>query len=153
MAAPAPRVSAVVGCVDDLGRVLVVKQIAGPFASEWLLPGGGVGRDEPLEDAARRELLEETGYRARELRAEAVYDVRSLPAGRFHFLVHLFRAGPLEGTPRAEAGSEMRWITPAKTELHPNLAVSLVDLGLLEREPEALRRDLANVGLQMRRLR
>ena len=148
-----PGISAVVACVDDLGRVLLVKQASGPFAGEWLLPGGTVERDEPVEAAARRELFEETGYRARELRAESVYDVRSLPPGRFHFLVHLFRAGALEGTPRPETGGEVRWAQPGEIDPHPNLAVTLADLGLIERDPEMLRRDLARAGLSMRRIR
>jgi 8-oxo-dGTP diphosphatase len=147
-----PRVSAIVACVDDAGRVLLVRQTSGPFADEWVLPGGGVERDERLEDAARRELLEETGYSVREMRAEAVYDVRSLPPGRFHFIVHLFRAGPLEGTPRAEAGGELRWSAPREIEPHPNLAVTLADLGLIQRDRAALARDLAKAGLQMRRV-
>ena len=145
--------SAVVACVDDMGRVLIVRQASGPFAGEWLLPGGGVERDESFEAAARRELLEETGYSAREMRAEAVYDVRSLPPGRVHIRVHLFRAGPLAGTPRPEAGGEMRWAAPADIDAHPNLAFTLADLGLIQRDPELLRRDLATVGIEMRRVR
>jgi len=151
-AADGPAVSAVVACVDDAGRVLLVKQTAGPFAGEWLLPGGNVERDERLEDAARRELVEETGYCARDMRAEAVYEVQSVPSGRFHYLVHLFRAGPVEGTPRPETGSELRWAAPGEIDLHPNLAVALADLGLIQRDPEALRRDLAMAGLEMRRV-
>jgi len=147
-----PRVSAIVACVDDTGRVLLVKQSAGPFVGEWLLPGGIVERDERLEDAARRELLEETGYRAQELRAAASYEVRSQPPGRFHFIVQLFRAGRVEGTPRPETGSDLRWATPAEIDPHPNLAVALADLGLIQRDPEALRRDLAKAGLDMRRV-
>ena len=151
--ADGPGISAVVACVDDVGRVLLVRQGSGPFAGEWLLPGGSVERDEPVEAAARRELHEETGYRARELRAESVYDVRSLPPGRFHFLVHLFRARALEGTPRPEPGGEVRWAAPAEIDPHPNLAVTLAELGLIERDPDVLSRDLARAGLQMRRVR
>ena len=150
--AEGPRVSAIVACVDDAGRVLIVKQTAGPFAGAWLLPGGNVERNEGLEDAARRELHEETGYRAADLLPIAVYEVRSTPAGRFDFLVHLFRGGPVSGTPQAETGSELRWVAPGDIDAHPNLAVALADLGLIERDRAALARDLAAIGVEMRRV-
>jgi len=150
--AEGPGVSAVVACVDDAGRVLIVKQTSGPFAGAWLLPGGNVERNERLEDAARRELFEETGYRAADLRPVAVYEVRSSPAGRFHFLVHLFRAGPLDGAPQAEAGGELRWAAPRDIDPHPNLAVVLVDLGLIERDRAGIVRNLAAIGIEMRRV-
>jgi 8-oxo-dGTP diphosphatase len=151
--ADAAGVSAIVACLDDAGRVLIVKQTAGPFAGAWLLPGGTVEPNERLEDAARRELFEETGYRAGDLRPVALYEVRSAPAGGFHFLVHLFRADAVEGTPRAEAGSELRWAAPREIDPHPNLAVVLADLGLIQRDRGAIARDLANAGLEMRRVR
>jgi 8-oxo-dGTP diphosphatase len=147
-----PRVSAIVACVDEVGRVLIVKQTAGPFAGAWLLPGGNVDRDERLEDAARRELLEETGYRADSVRPVATYEVRSAPAGRFHFRVHLFRGAGLDGTPRAEAGSEVRWSEPREIDPHPSLAMALADLGLIERDRAALARELAAIGIEMRRV-
>lgn len=146
------RVSAVVACVDDEGRVLLVKQTAGPFAGAWLLPGGNVERDESVEDAARRELFEETGYRAAVLRPVARYEVRSAPPGRFHFLVHMFSASEVDGAPGAEQGSEVRWAAPRQIDLHPNLAVALVDLGLVERDRAALGVDLARIGVEMRRV-
>lgn len=147
-----PRHSAVVACLDDAGRVLLVKQTAGPFAGAWLLPGGNVERDESVEVAARRELLEETGYGAAELTPVARYDVQSAPPGRFHFLVHLFRGGKVDGTPRPETGSALRWVAPLEIDPHPNLAIALADLGLIERDPAALALDLARIGIQMRRL-
>jgi len=145
-------VSAVVACVDDAGRILVVKQTAGPFAGAWLLPGGNVERDELLEDAARRELFEETGYRAKDLRPVAIYEVQSTPLGTFHFVVHVFRAGAVDGTPLSEEGSEVRWAAPSEIEPHPNLAMTLADLGLIERDRAALVRDLAAIGTEMRRV-
>ena len=147
-----PRVAAVVACVDDAGRVLIVKQTAGPFKGSWLLPGGNVEQNERLEDAARREFVEETGYRVAELRPVALYEVRSVPAGGYHFLVLLFRGGEVDGTPRPEPGGELRWADPRELDAHPNLAVALVDLGLIERERAALLRDLAKIGLEMRRV-
>jgi 8-oxo-dGTP diphosphatase len=147
-----PRVSAIVACVDATGRVLIVKQTAGPFAGAWLLPGGSVDANERVEDAARRELLEETGYRAHDLRPIAQYEVRSVPEGRFHFRVHLFRGSTVEGTPQAEEGSELRWAAPSEIDPHPTLAVALAVLGLIPRDAVTLRRDLASAAIAMRRL-
>src|SRR6476646_8960366 len=43
------------------GEVLLVKRGRAPFAGLWSFPGGGVELGERLEEAARREVREETG--------------------------------------------------------------------------------------------
>jgi len=148
----APRRTAIVGCVDAKGRILIVKQLAGPFAGAWLLPGGSVEPDERLEDAARRELFEETGYRVDDLTRVAQYEVRSVPAGRFHFLVQLFRGGGVTGTPKPERGGEVRWATPSAVDPNPNLALALLDLGFIERDRAEILRELDESGVEMRRV-
>ena len=49
---------------DDEFQVLLVERAGEPFQGELAFPGGFVRIDEDLEDAARRELLEETSVEA-----------------------------------------------------------------------------------------
>jgi ADP-ribose pyrophosphatase len=57
--------SVAVVAVTEGGQVVLVRQFrAGPARVLLELPGGNVDGDEPVEDAAVRELLQETGYKA-----------------------------------------------------------------------------------------
>ena len=64
-------------------KVLLVKRKIMPFKDMWAIPGGFVRINENLEDAAKRELKEETGVEADYL--EQLYtfgDVKRDPRGR-----------------------------------------------------------------------
>ncbi len=63
-ARPALTVDCVVfGLDEDELQVLLIRRGLEPFVGSWALPGGFIHLDESLEDAARRELEEETGLR------------------------------------------------------------------------------------------
>ena len=83
-----PRPAVTVDCVvfgfdeGDL-KVLLVRRDVEPFRGKWALPGGFVHIDESVEEAARRELREETGMER--LYLEQLYtfgDVNRDPRGR-----------------------------------------------------------------------
>ena len=76
--------------------VLLAKQKFKPFKDRWVIPGGLVGNDESLADAAKRELREETGVSLKEL--EQLYtfgdNVTRDPRGRVISVGYLGTANP-----------------------------------------------------------
>ncbi|HEX4743330.1 MAG TPA: NUDIX hydrolase [Candidatus Limnocylindria bacterium] len=145
-----PSVGAIVVTQRE-GRVLVVMQASGPFAGHWLLPGGAVERDETVGGGARRELLEETGLALEDPRLVAVYEVMSEPRGAFDIVLFMYEGTAL-GDPKAEAGSQVRWLDPNEAGLHPAMRRQLFDARLREDDPLAMAADLLALGARMFRL-
>ncbi|MBW2988766.1 NUDIX hydrolase [Candidatus Woesearchaeota archaeon] len=54
--------------IEKGGDVLLVKRGTGPFEGMWCLPGGHIDFSEKAEDAARREVKEETGLAIKNLK-------------------------------------------------------------------------------------
>jgi 8-oxo-dGTP diphosphatase len=71
---PAVTVDCVVFALDEQDlKVLLIQRDLPPFRGQWALPGGFVRMDESLEQAARRELREETGVALPDLYLEQLY--------------------------------------------------------------------------------
>jgi 8-oxo-dGTP diphosphatase len=64
-----------VDCVvlDPANRILLIRRGNEPFRGQYALPGGFVDVGETVEDACRRELMEETGVKAGKLALVGVF--------------------------------------------------------------------------------
>jgi 8-oxo-dGTP diphosphatase len=68
-----PALTADCVVVDARNRVLLVRRKYPPFKGRYALPGGFVEVGETVEDACRRELMEETGVKAGKLQLLGIY--------------------------------------------------------------------------------
>lgn len=95
---------------DAKGRVLLVRRKYPPFKGRYALPGGFVEIGETVEQACRRELLEETGVTAGKLHLVGVYsDPKRDP--RAHTCSAVFLAKVARGEPRAgDDAAAAEWV-------------------------------------------
>jgi ADP-ribose pyrophosphatase len=104
--------SAVMMAVDEKKRILLVRQYRLPAARYlWELPAGKVDAGETPLRAARRELIEETGYRARKwLKLTSFFPSPGFVAERMTvYLATGLTAGI--ATPMDDERIESRWFT------------------------------------------
>ncbi len=127
-----PRVGVGAIVIKD-GRVLLVKRGIEPSKSLWAIPGGSVELGETLQEAAEREIMEETGLVIRAGKPIYTFDfIERDNAGRirFHFAIVDVIADYVSGTPNAaDDALEARWISPEELR---KLSVSQNTLNILE---------------------
>ncbi|MBE0487782.1 MAG: NUDIX hydrolase [Halomonas sp.] len=101
---PSLPVAAVSCAVEREGRLLMVRRRNPPNAGRLSLPGGKVEPGESLAAAAARELLEETGVRARASRPLTAFDIIEHDDDgrlRFHYVVVVMQMSWDAGEPTA----------------------------------------------------
>ncbi|HEB59451.1 MAG TPA: NUDIX domain-containing protein [Gammaproteobacteria bacterium] len=123
-------VAGVGALVFDQQRVLLIRRAHAPFAGEWALPGGRIRPGETLQEAAARELREETGLHVQVLAPVWAFDV----IGADHHYVVIDLAAVLLGGElhSGDDAAEARWFTA--DELN-QVTVNTFTRQLLDRYP------------------
>jgi len=91
---------------DDDAEILLIKRMNEPFAGKWAFPGGFMDMDETLEEAAQRELQEETGVSGLALRQ--LHAFSALDRDPRHRTVSVVFYGFADEKPSIQAGSDAR---------------------------------------------
>ncbi len=111
MKQPKLTVDAVV--FDGAGRLLLIKRKSPPFQGCYALPGGFVEYGETVEEAAHRELKEETGVTAKTQHLVGIYSQADRdPRGHVvsvAFLMKTRTATPMAGDDAAAAAFVADW--------------------------------------------
>lgn len=103
-------------------QVLLVKRGHAPSKGFFAFPGGRVEAGESLENAARRELLEETGLKAGDLRRVDMIDTEREP-GQTAFRLHVFAGSYIDGEAiAADDADEAGWYSLEQMVRLPVLA-------------------------------
>lgn len=96
--------------VEPKGRLLLIRRRNPPFQGQLALPGGFVDVGETVEDACRRELLEETGVKAGRITLVGVYShPKRDPRGHSVAVAYVTRVR----STKAEAGDDaaaVEWV-------------------------------------------
>ncbi|MFG6519484.1 NUDIX hydrolase [Sulfitobacter sp. 1A13496] len=128
---PLPRtrpVVATIAAVFKQGHVLLVRRANPPDAGRWGFPGGKVDLGESLEEAAVRELAEETGIQAtaeQVFTAVDAFDHDESGALRYHYVLVAVLCSWVSGKPLAgDDALEARWF-PIEKLGAADLALSL----------------------------
>jgi 8-oxo-dGTP diphosphatase len=129
--------------------VTFIRQERGPYAGWWLLPGGKVEFGEPVEQAARREAVEESGCEIRELVLTGAYEI--IGPGH-HFVMWAYRSKQVGLVPEGFSGHHVSGVRQERwdgLEPHPTDMPILNDAGVAAYPRELIAGHLAAEQITM----
>ena len=130
---PNQPVAAVGAVVFRDNRVLLVRRGQPPSQDLWAIPGGRVEIGETLQEAAEREILEETGITIKALDPVYTFDYIERDGSartRYHYVIVDLMADYVGGEPRpGDDAAEARWVSSKEMG---DLMVSSKTVGLLK---------------------
>lgn len=113
---------------NNVGKVLLVKKKdgVGPYAGMYLTPGGGVKTGEPAGVAVQRELYEETGVKAKNIRRVLFDDdvTENWKGEKKHFIMLLYTGEYVSGDLKPTEGDDddlevIKWFAPEELSTIP----------------------------------
>lgn len=116
-------------------RMLLVKRSKEPSKGMWSIPGGRLELGETIEEAVKREVLEECGVQIDIVRVLEVMDnILHDNDGKvsYHFVLIDLLANYVSGEPNAQSDvDECRWVTPAELaglDMNPRLRAVIMSV-------------------------
>lgn len=122
-----PKVIVLIVVTRTTGEALFGLRRGGAGAGTWALPGGYLESGETLEQAGRRELLEETGLTADYIQLHAVANIPDTPGG--HVVAAIMHVSQFHGqlhVMEPHRCGEWRWAylhKPPQPLLNPNTPI------------------------------
>ena len=107
MASRYPRAAVAVTLLHRRRGVLLVRRSREPLKGAWSLPGGKIRLGEPVAEAARREMAEETGVRLLPSQTGSPFTATDAIHGEHHYLIaHVVAEASDEQAAEAKAGDD-----------------------------------------------
>ena len=105
--------SVAIASVTNNNNILLIKRKNEPYAGKWAFPGGKIEHGEHISEAAIRELLEETGIKAKFEKHLGCVSEHLIEEGKIsnHFILHVCELTPK--TLEIKEGSEgkVKWLS------------------------------------------
>ena len=117
--------------IQDGDRYMLIKRASEPDAGLWSVPGGMVELGERAAEAAKREVMEETGLDVEIVEVLGVVDKIVEGDGdriKFHFVIVDYLAHPVGGSLEASSDAlDARWVKAADFRDY-EMSLTLVEL-------------------------